>query len=85
MLFRSGEDVMVMVNGSGATTLMEMLIVFRRVHQILTAKGINIVASWVEEILTVQEQAGFQLFMARMDAEKLAYWQAPARTPYLSR
>ena len=82
---KSGEDVMVMVNGSGATTLMEMLIVFRRVHQILTAKGINIVASWVEEILTVQEQAGFQLFMARMDAEKLAYWQAPARTPYLSR
>ncbi len=82
---KSGEDVMVMVNGTGATTLMEMLIVFRRVHQILSEKGINIVASWVEEILTVQEQAGFQLFMARMDDEKLAYWQAPARTPYLSR
>jgi dihydroxyacetone kinase-like protein len=82
---KSGEDVMVLVNGTGATTIMEMLLVFRRVHQLLSEKGISIVANWVEEILTVQEQAGFQLFMARMDATKVAYWEAPAYTPYLKR
>jgi len=64
---------------------MEMLLVFRRVHKYLTEKGINIVANWVEEVLTVQEQAGFQLFFARMNPENLAYWEAPAKTPYLSR
>ena len=82
---KSGEEVMVIVNGTGATTIMEMLLVFRRVHKYLTEKGINIVANWVEEVLTVQEQAGFQLFFARMTPENLAYWEAPAKTPYLSR
>ncbi|WP_026394592.1 dihydroxyacetone kinase subunit DhaK [Acetobacterium malicum] len=81
----AGDEVMVIVNGTGSTTIMEMLIIFRRVHKYLEAKGIVIVANWVEEILTVQEQAGFQLFFARMNAQNLWYWNAPARTPYLVR
>ncbi|PKM48667.1 MAG: glycerol kinase [Firmicutes bacterium HGW-Firmicutes-6] len=81
----AGETIMVIVNGTGATTIMEMLIIFRCVHKYLKAKGIMIVANWVEEVLTVQEQAGFQLFFARMDSQNLWYWNAPARTPYLVR
>lgn len=81
----AGDEVMVIINGTGSTTIMEMLIIFRRVHKYLEAKGIVIVANWVEEILTVQEQAGFQLFFARMNAQNLWYWNAPARTPYLVR
>ena len=73
----SGEEIMVIVNGAGSTTLMEMLIVYRQVHHYLKERGIAIVANWVEEILTVQEQAGFQLFFARMDAEKLWFWNTP--------
>lgn len=81
---KSGEKVMVIVNGSGATTLMEQLIVFRGVAAYLKGKGIEIVASWAGEMLTVQEAAGFQLFMARMDAELLGYWNAPCDTPYFT-
>lgn len=81
----SGEEIMVIVNGAGSTTVMEMLIIFRRVHKYLSAKGIIIVANWVEEVLTVQEQAGFQLFFARMNTQNLWYWNSPARTPYLVR
>lgn len=80
-----GEEIMVIVNGTGSTTIMEMLIIFRRVHKYLDSKGIKIVANWVEEVLTVQEQAGFQLFFARMNTENLHYWDAPAHTPYLVR
>jgi dihydroxyacetone kinase-like protein len=83
LALKSGEEIMVIVNGTGSTTIMEMLIVFRKIHQYLSEKGISIVANWVEEILTVQEQAGFQLFFARMNAETAWYWNAPARTPYL--
>ena len=36
---KAGEELLVIVNGAGATTLMELFIVFRRVHQILKAKG----------------------------------------------
>ena len=44
--------------------------------------------SWptiVGELLTVQEQAGFQMFMARMDDELLRLWNAPCNTPYLKK
>ena len=71
---KAGEKLLVVINGSGATTLMEQLIVFRACHKLLAEKGIEVVASMVGEILTVQETAGFQLFIARMDDELLGYW-----------
>jgi dihydroxyacetone kinase-like protein len=80
---RRGEQVMVMVNGSGSTTLMEMLIVYRRAHTRLKGMGVTVVASWVGEILTVQEAAGFQLFIAKMDDELLHFWDQDCDTPYL--
>lgn len=80
---KRGDSLMVIVNGSGATTCMELSIVFRRVYKKLESMGVKIVASWVAEILTVQETAGFQLFFARMDNELLKYWDAPCDTPYL--
>ena len=80
-----GEKVMVIVNGSGATTLMEMLILYRASVQYLEKLNIEVVANWVGEILTVQEQAGFQLFIARMDDELVQLFNAPCRTPYYSK
>lgn len=35
---KQGEELLVVVNGAGATTLMELLILFRRVHQVLAEK-----------------------------------------------
>ena len=77
-----GEEVMLIVNGSGATTLMEQLIVFKDCVDYLKDKGVKVAASHVGELLTVQEAAGFQLFMARMDDEMMKYWKAPCDTPY---
>lgn len=81
---QSGEQVMVIINGSGATTLMEQLIVFRKCYNYLAEKGIKVVASRVGEILTVQETAGFQMFLGRMDDELLTLWNAPCKTPYMT-
>jgi len=61
---------------------MEQLIVFRACHKFLAEKGIEVAASVVGEILTVQETAGFQMFIARMDEEMVELWNAPCRTPY---
>lgn len=80
---QSGEELLVIVNGSGATTLMEQLIVFRRISILLNAKGVKLVRSLVGEYITSQEQAGFQLMIARMDNELLSLWDAPCDTPYL--
>lgn len=79
---KQGEKLMLIINGSGSTTLMEQLIVFRKCYKLLEEKGIEVVASVVDELLTVQETAGFQMFIARMNDELLDYWNAPCETPY---
>lgn len=82
---QAGEKIMLMLNGTGATTLMELFIIYRKCEQLLREKNIEIVANHVGELLTVQEQAGFQMFMARMDDELLRLWNAPCNTPYLKK
>lgn len=79
---KKGEKILLFINGTGATTLMEQLIIYRDTVAYLKNIGIEVVANNVGELLTVQEQAGFQMFMARMDDEMLAYWNAPCYTPY---
>jgi len=81
---KSGDKLLVILNGAGATTLMELYIVFRRVKQYLSEQGIEVARSLVGELLTVQEMAGFQMFVAKMDDELLRYWDAPCDTPYLT-
>ncbi|MBQ9127554.1 MAG: dihydroxyacetone kinase subunit DhaK, partial [Thermoguttaceae bacterium] len=79
---KAGEKIMLMINGSGATTLMEMLIVYRKAHQVLTAAGIEVVSGCCDEILTVQEAAGFQMIVGVFDDETLAMYNAPSDAPY---
>jgi dihydroxyacetone kinase-like protein len=77
---KSGDKVFVMINGSGATTLMEMFILYKDCVHYLEGLGIKVVANMVGELLTVQEQAGFQLNIAKWDDEFIRLWNTPART-----
>jgi phosphoenolpyruvate---glycerone phosphotransferase subunit DhaK len=79
-----GDRLLVLLNGAGATTLMELFIVLRGIKQELASRGIEIVRSRVSEFLTVQEMAGFQMFAAKMDDELIALWDAPCDTPYMT-
>jgi dihydroxyacetone kinase-like protein len=79
---KTGEELLVIVNGAGATTYMEMFIVFRRLHQILTKKKIKIARSLIGEYITTQQQEGFQILIARMDRELLRLWDSPCDAPY---
>ena len=81
---KKGDKVMVIINGAGATTLMELFIVLRGAKKVLDSKGVSIAASKVGEFLTVQEMAGFQMFIAKMDDELLDFWNAPADSPYMT-
>lgn len=78
----AGEELLVIVNGAGATTLMEMFIVFRRIHHFFMDKKIKIARSLIGEYITTQEQAGFQILIARMDREMLRLWDSPSDSPY---
>ena len=81
---KQGDELMVLLNGSGATTLMELYILMRGVKKVVDAKGMKLAAPVVGEWLTVQEMAGFQMFVAKLDAELLKYWKAPADSPALT-
>jgi phosphoenolpyruvate---glycerone phosphotransferase subunit DhaK len=78
----AGDELLVIVNGAGATTLMELFIIFRRVHQVLQGKKIKAARSKIGEFITTQEQGGFQLLIARMNPELLRLWDAPCDAPY---
>lgn len=77
---KAGDEVFVMINGSGATTLMEMFILYKDCVHYLESLGIKVVANMVGEVLTVQEQAGFQLNISKWDDEFKRLWKAPARS-----
>jgi dihydroxyacetone kinase-like protein len=79
-----GDRVLLMINGSGATTLMEQFIVYRRARKVLEDLGVEVARSLVGEFLTVQEMGGFQAFIAKMDDELLELWDAPCDTPYMT-
>lgn len=79
---KPGAQVLLLVSGSGSTSLMEQLIVFRSCYGYLLEQGLQVVASKVGELLTVQETAGLQLSLVLMDQQLLTYWQASCNTPY---
>lgn len=79
---KPGEELLVILNGAGATTFMELFILFRRVDQILKAKQIKLARGKIGEFITTQEQAGFQLLIARMDPELIRLWDAPSNAPF---
>ncbi len=81
---QKGEQVMVMLNGVGSTTLMELYVVLGGVRRHLEQAGITLARCLVGDYLTVQEMGGFQMCLLRMDAERLALWDAPCSTPALS-
>lgn len=81
----SGDQVLAIINGVGSTTLMEQYVVLRGVKNQLAGKGIDVVRGLAGEFLTVQEMAGFQMILTKMDEELLALWDAPCSSPAFSR
>lgn len=78
---KNGDKAFVMINGCGATTMMEMLILYKDTVEYLKQLGIETVGNMVGEILTVQEAGGFQMNIAKWDDEILDLWNKPAHTP----
>jgi dihydroxyacetone kinase-like protein len=80
--FRKGDDVLVIINGCGSTTLMEMFLLYNRLDAILKERGMRPYKPLVGNIITTQEMAGFSLSMCRAEDEIKRLWDARANTPY---
>lgn len=75
------EEVAVMVNGLGATPLMELYIVNKKVSEILQEKGIKVYKTFVGEFMTSLEMAGCSVTILKLDSELKQLLDAPADTP----
>lgn len=79
---KAGDTALLVLNGVGATTLMEMFLVYRKTSQILADSGVTLVPGVCDELLTVQEMAGFQMILCKLDADHVPLLAAKANTPY---
>lgn len=80
--YESGDEVAVLVNGLGATTLDEQYIVTRRIDKVLSDKGINVHRYYVGEYATALEMAGFSISLLKLDDELKEMLDTDAKTPF---
>ena len=82
MPLASGEEVCLLVNGLGATSIEELYILAGDVTGILAGKGIRVYRSFVGEYATSMEMAGASVSLCRMDEELKQWMDYPASTPF---
>ena len=76
--FLAGDRVCVLVNNSGALTIMELSILYRAVDRILAERNIVVHRVWMGSYATTQDLAGFALALCRMDEETSRLYDQPA-------
>ena len=77
----SDAETAVMINGCGATPLMELYIVNNHVQDVLAEKGIRVYKTFVGEYMTSLEMEGFSVSLLKLDDEMKKLLDAPADTP----
>lgn len=80
----AGDQVAVLVNGLGATPLEELYVLYRRIHETLAEAGVAIAKNYVGEYATSLEMAGASISLLKLNQERLALLNAPARSPFFS-
>jgi dihydroxyacetone kinase-like protein len=81
--FRSGDEVLLFVNGLGGTPLIELYIVYRKAAEIASKAGLKITRNFVGSYITSLEMAGTSITLLKLDAQLTQLWDAPVHTPAL--
>ena len=81
--FSKGDSVIALVNGLGGTPLIELYVMYNEVNKIVSGHGINIARSLVGSYITSLDMAGTSVTLLKVDADLLALWDAPVKTPAL--
>lgn len=79
----AGDRVAVLINSFGATPLMELYILYRRVAQRLAAKNIEIEANWIGHYCTSLDMVGASISILHLDQEMTDLLHHPCETAFL--
>jgi dihydroxyacetone kinase-like protein len=76
-------DCLLLVNGFGATPLMELYLMYHAARSRLEARGFRVTRSLVGSYVTSLDMAGCSLTVSLLDGEAMRLWDAPVHTPAL--
>lgn len=81
--YQAGDEVAVMVNGMGATPLMELYVIYDEVESYLRNLRIEPARAYVGEYMTSLEMGGFSITLLKVDDELKRLLDHPCETPGL--
>ncbi len=79
----TGAPAIVMLNGMGATPLLELYLMYGEVATLLREAGVEIARNLVGNYITSLDMAGCSLTVLGADDDMLRLWDAPVDTPAL--
>jgi len=80
---RTGSEVLLMVNGLGATPLLELHLMYDAAWRRLAARGLVVGRSIVGNYVTSLDMAGCSITVTVLNDELTALWDAPVHTAAL--
>jgi dihydroxyacetone kinase-like protein len=80
---RARGEVILLINGFGATPLVELYLMYDAVRKRLEAAGLTVVRSLVGNFVTSLDMAGCSATVSLLDEEMKRLWDAPVHTPAL--
>ncbi len=78
----AGTTTVILINGSGGTTMMELLTIHGEVSRLLGEQNIPTTSPMVGSFSTTQEMAGFSISLFTPTPDMLALWQAEHESPH---
>ncbi|MEV8566251.1 dihydroxyacetone kinase subunit DhaK [Streptomyces sp. NPDC051322] len=75
--------VLALVNGMGATPLLELYGFNAEVQRVLSERGVAVARTLVGNYVTSLDMAGCSVTLCQVDEELLRLWDAPVKTPAL--
>ena len=79
----AGTEILLLVNGFGATPSMELYLMYGAARRLLEAKGLKVSRSLVGNYCTSLDMAGCSLTVTALDDELRGLWDAPVHTAAL--
>lgn len=82
---KAEDEVCVLINGLGSTTIIELSIVYRKIKELLDRDGIGVYDADLNSLCTCQEMGGFSITFMKMDEELKKYYDMPCYCPYYAK
>jgi len=80
---KEGQQVLLHINGFGATPSMELYLIYDLANKFMQNRGVNVMRSLVGNYTTSLDMAGCSITVTLLDDELIKLWDAPVHTANL--